>query len=179
MDSVQECLIALAEGYSTDGAPGDARHSAPSSLPPSAGQADVGKMQNSQPGNNPAKIVAIKHRRDFLRAARGQKSAKLTLLLQARRREGSGPQDEIRLGLTCSRKVGGAVVRNRARRRLREAARSILPNHGKGGWDYVLVGRFKATAERPFLELTSDLKAALAGVHRPFSGRDTKNRGLC
>jgi ribonuclease P protein component len=64
-----------------------------------------------------------------------------------------------RLGFTCSRKVGNAVARNRARRRLREAARRILPASLRG-WDIVLIGR-PATVERPFPALLDDLSAAM------------------
>jgi len=62
-------------------------------------------------------------------------------------------------------RVGNAVARNRAKRRLREVARLILPDHGKDGWDYVLVGRHAATAAMPFAQLQSDLIRALAKVH--------------
>ena len=110
-------------------------------------------------------LGTIGHRRDFLRVARGRKFTAPTLMLQARRREDGEPQGGIRLGLTCSRKVGGAVARNRAKRRLRAAAKEVLPLHGRNGWDYVLVGRVGATASHPFSDLIGDLRAALARVH--------------
>lgn len=67
-----------------------------------------------------------------------------------------------RLGFTCSRKIGGAVERNRARRRLRAAADAVL-RPGPAGWDIVLVGR-AATLDRPFAKLVEDLRAALARI---------------
>lgn len=84
--------------------------------------------------------------------------------LQARKRDDSEGQD-IRVGFTCSKKVGNAVARNRAKRRLREVARLILPDHGRDGWDYVLVGRKDITATLPFEMLAADLKHALTKVH--------------
>lgn len=69
------------------------------------------------------------------------------------------------MGFTASRKVGNAVARNRAKRRLREAARAVLPAEGRAGWDYVLIGRPQATAALPYAQLLSDLSAALARVH--------------
>jgi len=67
----------------------------------------------------------------------------------------------MRLGLTVSKKVGNAVVRNRMRRRLRELARAILPQAGIPGADHVLIGR-AGGIERPFAALGEDLRRALA-----------------
>ncbi len=93
------------------------------------------------------------------------------LVLQARRRGDAEPvpADEIRFGLTASRKVGGAVDRNRARRRLRALAREILPLAGRPGTDYVLIARTE-TATRAHAALRADLERALARVARPSAG---------
>ena len=72
--------------------------------------------------------------------------------------------DTMRVGFTVTKKVGDAVRRNRAKRRLREVARTILPLYGVGGTDYVLIGR-DATLTRPFVDLLDDLKTALRKVH--------------
>ncbi len=76
-----------------------------------------------------------------------------------------GEADGIRVGFTCSKKVGNAVARNRAKRRLREVARIVLPQSGRDGWDYVLVGRKDVTATLPFTTLINDLTRALQKVH--------------
>jgi ribonuclease P protein component len=86
------------------------------------------------------------------------------MLVQARRRE-PGEAEGIRVGFTCSKKVGNAVARNRAKRRLREVARAVLPALGQLGWDYVLVGRPAVTADRPWEALKADLEAALTRIH--------------
>jgi ribonuclease P protein component len=70
----------------------------------------------------------------------------------------------IRIGFTASRKIGNAVARNRARRRLKAAAQSVLPLYGLPGSDYVLVARV-ATLTRPFADLVCDLKSALGAAH--------------
>jgi ribonuclease P protein component len=77
---------------------------------------------------------------------------------------------EIRLGLTASRKVGGAVERNRARRRLRALARQVLPSHGAPGHDYVLVAR-RATVSREWSGLVGDLETALKRLGQWREGR--------
>lgn len=83
-----------------------------------------------------------------------------------RRRHRLGPApDVIRVGITASRKVGGAVVRNRVRRRLRALADSVLAKSGEPGCDYVLIGR-QATAARPFAALVEDLHRALEGTRQ-------------
>jgi ribonuclease P protein component len=71
----------------------------------------------------------------------------------------------MRLGLTVSKKVGNAVVRNRMKRRFRELARAILPEAGIAGADHVLIGRHSGI-ERPFDDLAAELKRALAKVAR-------------
>ena len=71
----------------------------------------------------------------------------------------------MRVGFTCSKKVGNAVARNRAKRRLREIARLVLPEHGRDGYDYVLVGRRDVTATRDFAEMLEDLERALRKAH--------------
>ncbi|MTJ82662.1 MAG: ribonuclease P protein component [Telmatospirillum sp.] len=69
----------------------------------------------------------------------------------------------IRVGFTCSKKVGNSVARNRARRRLRAAAAELLPRLGTPGTDYVLIGR-RETLDRPYAQLLQDLQTALKRV---------------
>ena len=107
----------------------------------------------------------LRKRADFLRAARARAAHAKGFVLQARQRAPDEEPGLLRVGFTCSKKVGNAVARNRAKRRLREAARLTLPAHGRPGWDYVLIGRRDTTAALPFDRLCADLKAALAQVH--------------
>ena len=74
----------------------------------------------------------------------------------------------FRVGFTASRKVGGAVERNRAKRRLKAAAHAILPLSAHEGHDYVLIAR-AATISRNFADLSRDLTTALAAIHAAFS----------
>ena len=111
-------------------------------------------------------LITITKRPDFLRAARAKRQSVKGFVLQARKRSAdeSNP-DSIRIGFTCSKKVGNAVARNRAKRRLREIARDILPLHGLSGWDYVLIGRSGITSNRPYIEMQGDLVRALSIIH--------------
>ena len=112
----------------------------------------------------------LKHRREFLACARARRWAAPGLILQARRRgegETGAEAGGVRVGYTCSKKLGNAVARNRAKRRLRAAAAEVFPDRGVGGWDYVLVGRPEATSVRPFPALLDDLRTALGRVHAP------------
>ncbi len=107
----------------------------------------------------------LRRRHEFLAVARrGRRVAAPGVVLQAWRREGREGNDDrtacVRVGFTVSRKVGGSVMRNRARRRLRAAAGAVLWNHAAPGHDYVLIGR-AATPRRPFPALLKDLETAM------------------
>jgi ribonuclease P protein component len=108
-------------------------------------------------------LTVIAKRADFLRAAQARRQAMPGFVLQARCR--GDDSADIRVGYTCSKKIGNAVARNRAKRRLREVARATLPAGGLPGWDYVLVGRPGATADRVFSDLVADMANALGRVH--------------
>ena len=105
----------------------------------------------------------LKRRPEFLAvASSGLKAAMPGLVLQARPR---GDDEPPRVGFTASRKVGGAVVRNRARRRLKAAAEQVLGRSGRAGDDYVLIARSE-TVRRSFALLVEDLGRALGRVER-------------
>jgi ribonuclease P protein component len=107
----------------------------------------------------------LKSRSDFLRAARGVRKVAPSVTLELCPTPDPHKRAEaIRVGFTASRKIGGAVERNRAKRRLRAAAAALLPLYGQGGNDYVLVAR-PDTLTRPYAGLLDDLAAALQAAH--------------
>lgn len=129
--------------------------------PPEAPDANAG---NTPPAVSVCLKVMTK-RADFVRASKARWKGTKGLTLQARKRQDDETPDVIRVGFTCSKKVGNAVARNRAKRRLREVARLILTERGRAGWDYVLIGRKDVTATRDFKDLQGDLIYALKHVH--------------
>lgn len=106
------------------------------------------------------RLGRLTKRPEFLRVARGRcKKVMPGVVVQALPRD-ADPDGNPRLGVTVSRKVGKAVQRNRARRRLRAAAREVLPVEGAAGTDYVVIGR-KATLDRAYPDLLRDLRTAV------------------
>lgn len=110
------------------------------------------------------RLARLKVRRDFLAAAKGLKFIRRGLVLQALDKTADADATDIRYGLTVTKKVGNAVIRNRVRRRLRAVAAELLPQKGKSGFDYVLIGRV-TTLDRPYHKLAKDLETALERVH--------------
>ncbi len=105
----------------------------------------------------------LKRRAEFLRvAAKGQRAPMPGLVLQSLERDDQAP---VRVGFTVTKKVGNAVVRNRVRRRLREAVRLHFRDNAAMGADLVLIGR-DGTRTRDFQDLMNDLRRALARVAR-------------
>ena len=102
-------------------------------------------------------ISAIRKRADFLAANRGLRVARPGFVLLARANDGAGK----RFGITVTKKIGNAVVRNRMKRRFRELLRAALPAEGLADHDHVLIGR-EGGVERDFAELRAELSAALA-----------------
>jgi ribonuclease P protein component len=79
--------------------------------------------------------------------------------------------ETVRIGFTATRRIGGAVVRNRAKRRLREAARILAPLHARAGCDYVFIAR-GGTVSRPWAPLLDDMKNALVRLAADLSASD-------
>jgi ribonuclease P protein component len=109
-----------------------------------------------------AGLARLKRRPEFLAVAASRRRwvAPGLILQAARRPEDSDLPAIPRIGFTASRKVGIAVVRNRARRRLKAAAEQVLPRHGAPGVDYVVIARTE-TVTRPFADLVADMTTAM------------------
>lgn len=128
----------------------------------------------------PARPPRLKQRREFQRVAgKGLRAARPGLVLQAL----PAPGQKLRVGFTATKKLGNAVARNRAKRRLREAARLLLGQGQAEGFDLVLICR-EATGDRAWPTLLGDLRGALkqAGVvdmPKPAPARDSGKLAGC
>ena len=148
-----------------------ARAQAPARLPRAHGDGRRPQGPGSTPqprsqapvGLTPPPIARLTRRADYLAANGGLRAPTPGFVLLVRPRGDDDPT--IRLGITVSKKVGGAVVRNRMKRRFRELGRALLPEAGIAGADHVLIGR-PGGIERPFAELHAELEAALDRLRR-------------
>jgi ribonuclease P protein component len=110
-------------------------------------------------------METLKKRADFLRAAKGVRRVEGAVTLETCSSPDNTPQGAWRVGFTASRKIGNAVARNRAKRRLRAAASQLLPLLARQGHDYVLVAR-ASTGTRGWDALLADVTAALRSAHQ-------------
>ena len=129
-------------------------------------QRDPRRTQDSEraPGPRPQeaqRLANIRKRADFLAANAGKRAATPGFVLLVRDRADADPA--MRVGFTVTKKIGGAVVRNRMKRRFRALAREVLPSEGLAGSDHVMIGRANGI-ERGFQQLRGDLSGALRRV---------------
>jgi ribonuclease P protein component len=116
-------------------------------------------------------IGRLKRRAEFQRVGRGRRRSFEAFTLQATARPAEEAAESARVGFTVTKKVGNAVVRNRIRRRLKEALRAASPLETRADCDYVLVARREALG-RPFAALIDDLRQAFRAI-----GRNDKDGG--
>ena len=102
-------------------------------------------------------LETLAKRADFVAASKAKKFVGNSIIVQAR----YNASENIRVGYTASKKVGNAVVRNRAKRRMRAAVMDTLAQYGTAGADYVLIGRAKTTCTVKFEDLKFELTRAI------------------
>lgn len=123
-------------------------------------------IEPAAPARPALAIERLKKRPDFLAAAKALNCARGAVVAQARHRGDESPL--IRIGFTATKRIGGSVVRNRAKRRLREAARLLAPLHARPGCDYVFIAR-GGTVSRAWAPLLDDMKSALVRLAADLS----------
>tara|TARA_Y100001960_G_C13961286_1_gene488375 strand:- start:32 stop:418 length:387 start_codon:yes stop_codon:yes gene_type:complete len=104
---------------------------------------------------------------DYAEMRNGYKISMPGFVLQGKPRntESRVKASVARYGLTCSKRIGNAVKRNRVKRRLRSLAANILPVSGLEGWDYILIGRLNSSENLSFRILKENLATALTKLH--------------
>jgi ribonuclease P protein component len=142
------------------------RPQAPARVPQPHGDARRPQGAERAPRPRPQeaqRLATIKKRADFLAANGGRRASTPGFILLVRDRKDQDPA--MRVGFTVTKKIGGAVVRNRMKRRFRALAREIVPAKGFAGSDHVMIGRARGV-ERDFGLLRSELTQALDGMRK-------------
>lgn len=131
--------------------------------------------EDGRPGPAGEPLGRLTKRAEFQRVSRGGRVSVGSFTLQSRRRDGAGREAfSARVGLTVTKSVGGAVERNRIRRRLKEALRAAAPLEAEADHDYVLMARREALGRR-FAALVKDVRDAFRAARRGEA--DRRERG--
>jgi ribonuclease P protein component len=115
------------------------------------------------------RLLVMRKRSDFVAANSGLRVARGGVVLLVKPNAAA----DLRFGITVTKRIGNAVVRNRMKRRLRALVRDVLPRHGLAGHDHVLIGR-ESGVERDFATMRAELLAAL---ERARAGKGDPPRG--
>jgi ribonuclease P protein component len=122
-------------------------------------------------------VATLKTRAEFLAVRGGLRASVACAAVEARRRSDAKAREEPpRFGFTVTKKLGGAVARNRIRRRLKAAVSEVAEANARAGFDYVIVAR-AAALDRPFAALKKDLEDAFYRVHHPKTAQRPKAAG--
>ena len=123
----------------------------------------AGAPEMSDPSVSEPAVVRLTRRPQFLFVRAGKSFRTKSMVVQARRRAKRDKSMHIGEGFTATKKVGNAVVRNRAKRRLRAASAQLLPAHGRAGIDYVFIAR-QQTGTLAWARLLDDMEKALVSL---------------
>ena len=118
------------------------------------------------------KLGVLKKRSEFLFVREGRYQARGGIVVQARENPDS---TRIRVGFTATKKIGNAVIRNKAKRRMRSIALETLPDLGQNGTDYVFIAR-NSTTSTPYDSLVGDAQKALSSLAQMTKKKTNKNQ---
>ena len=118
-------------------------------------------------------IQTIKKRRDFIKGNNAPYAAMPSVVIQSylRTDEVVETDDSIMMGITCSKKIGNAVTRNRAKRRLREAGKIVLKGIGLEKTNYIFIARKSITVKAKFTELCRDIEVGINEIYARKAGQ--------
>jgi ribonuclease P protein component len=121
----------------------------------------------AEPPISAGRLATLKCRKDFQSVRKGRRFATGAFVLEGRQRTATGVAEQARFGFTVVRAVGGAVERNRIRRRLKAAVKSVQVSHARPDFDYVVVAR-RPALDAKFEALVGELARGLDRLHRPL-----------